>query len=159
LDISIRNHPGRETQITVTEASYVDWEYPKDAFDLAVSNQTMHHFLPGKKTEIYRKILGALKPGGSYIEGDFIVDDSLAEQYKARYKRLTANLPKTADSGAYHIDIPLTVETQKKLLQDAGFGSVEVLADATKAEWSYAVLRATKTEESRSGQIRQVRLA
>jgi tRNA (cmo5U34)-methyltransferase len=145
LDLLLRNHADRQEQITVVEASYVDWAYPEGAFDLVVSNQTMHHFLPEKKVEIYRNILGALKPGGSYIEGDFMVDAALAEEYGARYERLTAG---KAEAGEFHIDVPLTVETQKKLLREAWFGAVEVLADDIKAERSYAVLRATKVFKS-----------
>jgi tRNA (cmo5U34)-methyltransferase len=104
----------------------------------------MHHFWYDEKLAIYRKILGALKPGGSYIEGDFMVDEIHAEQYKKRYEQLTANLQEKAKAGEYHIDIPFTLETQEKLLLEAGFGAAEVLASDIKEEWSYGVLAAAK---------------
>jgi hypothetical protein len=53
----------------------------------------------------------------------------MAEQYRQRYKIITANLPDKAKAGEYHIDIPCTLDVQKKLLQEAGFCSVEILDD------------------------------
>ena len=130
LNLLLKNHPDSHDRITLIEASYIDWAYPSSAFDFVVSNMTMHHFWPEEKIGIYRKILSTLKPGGAYIEGDFILKDKLmAEQYKRRYEIITANLPDKVKPGEYHIDIPCTLEVQKGLLQDAGFKSVEVLDD------------------------------
>jgi len=144
LDLLLKNHPGSHDRITVIEASYIDWTYPSSTFDIVVSNMTMHHLWPEEKVEIYQKILKTLKPGGAYIEGDFIVkDDLMAEQYRRRYEIITANLPDKAKAGEYHIDIPCTLEVQKKLLQDAGFSSVEVLDDNIN-RGSGAILRARK---------------
>ena len=129
LDLLLKNHPGSHDRTTIVEASYIDWLYPKDAYDIVVSNMTMHHLWPEEKIDVYRKILSTLKEGGVYIEGDFIVDDLMAEQYRRRYEIITASLPDKAKAGEYHIDIPCTLEVQKKLLRDAGFSSVEVLDD------------------------------
>ena len=129
LDLLLQNHPGSHDRITIVEASYIDWLYPKNVFDIVVSNMTMHHYWPDEKIKVYRKILGSLKTGGSYIEGDFIVDAIAAELYKRRYELITANLPDKTKAGEYHIDIPFTLEVQEKLLLDAGFSSVEVLDD------------------------------
>ena len=94
--------------------------------------------------EVYPKILSTLKPGGTYIEGDFIVhDDLMVEQYKRRYEIITANLPDKAKAGEYHIDIPCTLEVQKKLLQDAGFNPIEVLDDNIN-RGNGAILKARK---------------
>ncbi|MDR1691913.1 MAG: GNAT family N-acetyltransferase [Oscillospiraceae bacterium] len=143
LDLLLKNHPGRHRQITVVEASYVTWAYPDSAFDIVVSNMTMHHFGEREKIAIYRKILGSLKPGGFYIEGDFMVDAIAARQYKRRYEIITANLPEEAQPGQYHIDIPFTIEVQKNLLKEAGFNTVEVLRDDIN-HGSGAILKAGK---------------
>jgi RimJ/RimL family protein N-acetyltransferase/ubiquinone/menaquinone biosynthesis C-methylase UbiE len=100
LDLLLKNHPSSHDRITIIEASYIDWTYPENAFDIVVSNMTMHHLWPEEKIEVYRKILSTLKPGGSYIEGDFIVkDDLMAEQYRRRYEIITENLPDKAKAG------------------------------------------------------------
>ena len=143
LDLLLKNHPERHDRITIIEASYIDWQYPSSAFDIVVSNMTMHHLWPEEKIEVYRKILSTLKPGGVYIEGDFIVDDMMAEQYRRRYEIITANLPDKAKAGEYHIDIPCTLEVQKKLLHDVGFSSVEVLDDNIN-RGNGAILKARK---------------
>ena len=144
LDLLLKNHTGSHDRITVIEASYIDWPYPENTFEVVVSNMTVHHLWPEEKVEVYRKILSTLKPGGSYIEGDFIVkDDLMAEQYRRRYEIIVANLPDKVKAGEYHIDIPCTLEVQKKLLQSAGFSSVEVL-DNNINRGNGAILKAGK---------------
>jgi tRNA (cmo5U34)-methyltransferase len=146
LDLLLSNHPGDHGRITVVEASYFDWEYPEKAFDIATSHATMHHFYPEEKIEVYRKILSALKPGGAYIEGDFILGDALlAEQYRRRHEAITTGLSKTAKaSGEYHVDLPLALDVQIRMLQKAGFGLVEVLEDETKFDGGRVILKAIK---------------
>lgn len=129
LDLLLKNHPDMRENITIVEASYVDWQYPENAFDIVVSNMTMHHLWPEEKAKVYSKIFNTLKNGGEYIEGDFIVNDLMAEQYRRRYDTIIENIPGEIKAGEYHIDIPCTLEVQLKLLQNAGFNSVEVLYD------------------------------
>ena len=170
LDILLKNHPNSHDRITIIEASYTDWTYPEALYDIVVSNMTMHHLWPDEKINVYRGVLGALKPGGFYIEGDFIVDGNLAKIYRRRYEVIAASLAGKANPGEfdrsdlgefdkpgpgefdrldpgefvspdpggitkpkpgeYHIDIPETLETQIKLLHDAGFSDVNVLDDS-----------------------------
>jgi tRNA (cmo5U34)-methyltransferase len=132
LDLLLKNHPDSHDRITAVEASYLDWEYPDNAFDIVTSRAMMHHLWAEEKTEVYRKILKTLKPNGVYIENDFMVDAIAAEQYRRRYEIITANLPNRATAGEYHIDVPLTLEVQEKLLWDAGFSSIVVLENDIK---------------------------
>ena len=132
LELLSDNHPDNHDRITTIEASYLDWSYPETAYDIVVSNMTMHHLWPDEKIEVYHKIHSTLKPDGCYIEGDFTMDDIGVEQYKRRYEMITASLPQKAESGEYHVDIPCTVETQIKLLHDAGFNLVEILHEINR---------------------------
>ena len=127
LNLLMSAYPDNHDRITVAEASYIDWTYPESLYDIVVSNMTMHHLFPDEKTTLYRKILSSIISGGCYIEGDFTVDAIAVEQYRRRFEIITANLPDKAQPGEYHIDIPCTVETQEKLLQNAGFKSVEII--------------------------------
>lgn len=144
LDLLLKNHPDTHNRITIVEASYLDWEYPDDTFDIVASRATMHHLWVEDKVKAYRNILKTLKPGGFYIENDFMVDATAAEQYRRRYETITANLPSKAKAGEYHIDIPFTLEVQEKLLRDAGFSSVEVMDNEIKSRASSATLKARK---------------
>lgn len=143
LELLLYNHPLSHQRISVVEASYLDWAYPEAAFDIATSNMTMHHFWEEEKIGVYKKIADALKPGGIYIEGDFIVNAILAKQYKQRYERIIGSMPDNPKAGEYHIDIPFTIETQKRLLHSAGFSRVEVLAVDTN-HGKGAILKASK---------------
>lgn len=143
LELLRKNHPHRRHQISIIEASYTDWAYPAAAFDMAVSSMTLHHLRQEEKTAVYRSVLRTLKPGGVYIESDFMVNAVLAEQYRRRYEQITGALPEKAGAGEYHIDIPLTVEAQRSLLLDAGFRNVEILSDKIN-HGNGAILRAGK---------------
>lgn len=142
LDILRRNYAERAAQITTVQGSYADWAYPQQAFDCALSTYSLHHFLPERKTDIYRDILGTLKSGGCYIEADYMVREAQMEEALQEYHRRMAQLG--GDSGDYHIDIPFTPEVQRGLLRDAGFVSVEITLDLLDSEWTAAVLRADK---------------
>ena len=118
-----RTYRDRMDQITLIRDSYMTHPLGEARYDYAVSVQSLHHFLPKEKTAIYRNIYNALKKGGVYVEGDFVVDEAEAQEYLKSYHAHMAQ----GDEGLYHLDIPFTLETQIGLLQDAGFGSVEVL--------------------------------
>jgi SAM-dependent methyltransferase len=143
LALLLKNHADSHDKITVIEASYLDWQYPDETYDVVVSNMTMHHLWADEKTGVFRKIYGTLKPGGCYIEGDFFVDEITVEQYRRRYDVITAGLPGKARPGEYHIDIPCTVETEAELLRNTGFKPVEVL-NSNINRGNGAILRAIK---------------
>ena len=143
LDLLLKNHPDNHNRITIIKASYIDWIYPENAYDIVVSNMTMHHLWPDEKIGVYREIRNAINPNGCYIEGDFMVDAFAVKQYQRRYEIITSYLPDKAAPGEYHIDIPCSVITQVGLLRDAGFGSVEVLCESIN-RGNGAILQARK---------------
>ena len=67
LDCLRRKHP--EKNLTLLEASYFDADFGVEAFDAAVSFETMHHFSHAEKIGLYAKICRALRPGGRYKIG------------------------------------------------------------------------------------------
>lgn len=144
LDLLIENHRQHLNQIAVVEASYVDWAYPKEAFDLVISSNTMHHFWETEKVGIYKKVLSCLKPGGAYIENDFIVDEWWERQYRKRYNLFVDVLGRTPKGGEFHIDIPFTIKRQTRLLVEAGFKDVVVLDDNVQPNWSTAILKSVR---------------
>lgn len=133
------NYKDRLSQITIVQASYVDWQYPAATFDYALSVNTMHHFLVPKKVDIYQKILGALKPGGAYIEADYMVDAERMDRGLKNYHKILAENSGALD-GAYHLDIPFTPDVQQRLLLQAGFGCVHTHLERIQAQWSGAIL-------------------
>ncbi len=94
-------------------------------YDAAVSFQTMHHFTYEEKAGLYRRIYDAVRPGGIYIECDYMVTDPKEEAfYFAENSRLRAEAGAKMDE-YYHYDTPLTVQHQMQLLKEAGFIETE----------------------------------
>jgi len=144
LALLVKKHSDRLDCIKTVEASYLDWAYPVGVFDIAVSSQTMHHFLPQQKIEVYRNLYRSLKSGGFYLENDWYVDDVTAEQYRRQFESAMSTLPAYVNAGEYHIDIPFTIEAQKELLAKAGFHTVEVLESHIRVYGSGGILKAGK---------------
>ena len=114
-----------DKHITLINASYFDCDLGVAVFDAAVSFQTMHHFSHEDKIALYTRIREALKPGGCYIECDYMITDQAAEElHYAENHRLRAEL-EIPDGEFYHYDTPCTIENQITMLLAAGFGSAE----------------------------------
>ncbi len=123
LDQLRQKHPGRE--MTLICGSYFDVDFGLAQYDCAVSFQSLHHFTPEEKLGLYRRVFRALRPGGVYIECDYMVEDPTLEAfYFAENARLRAE--QGIDPAAFaHYDTPLTVEHQLELLRRAGFSDVK----------------------------------
>lgn len=106
--------------LRLIQGSYLEVELGKEAFDAAVSVETMHHFTHGEKRPLYRRIWQALKPGGIYVETDYTAPcQEYEEHFFAEYERLRAEQGR--GEGAFHYDRPCTVEHQIQFLREAGF--------------------------------------
>ena len=134
-------------RVEIAQGSYLTMPFRAGGFDCVVSVQTMHHFTPDVKLGLYTRIAHALKAGGMYIEGDYVVppdeERSLLARYAETVKSLRANGTIGVDElvdGKYHIDIPLSVQSQVAILRQAGFADVEVVFEQGAA----AVFRAVK---------------
>jgi tRNA (cmo5U34)-methyltransferase len=122
----------RSDQLTVIATSYLALAIEPARWDHIVSAMTMHHLTYGEKLRLYRAIRRGLKPGGSYIEGDYVVSREEAAEHLARYQQFRREHPGVAD-GAYHVDIPFCIETQLELLSTAGFSEADVVWQAGAA--------------------------
>ncbi len=123
-----KKYPDRNLELH--QMSYFDYDFGTRRFDAAMTVMTLHHYTHAVKTELYRRILTALRPGGVYVECDFMippgevpdpqaVEDSLFAEY-ARLKREQG----LSDREEYHFDTPCTEENQIKMLRAAGFINV-----------------------------------
>lgn len=125
LDKLLEKHGDKQLQLI--NASYFDHAFGKTKFDAAVSFESLHHFSPEAKASLYAKIYAALKAHGCYIECDYMVlDQAEADRLAAENRALRAR-DGIAEDEYYHFDTPCTVDTQIRLLQAAGFQSVEMV--------------------------------
>ncbi len=116
----------RLNQITLIQKSYLTLPLGKDVYDYIVSVMALHHLLPDPKRKLYRRIKKALRPKGKYIEGDYIVTPEKEKQFLNSYYELCQSNQDIKD-GTHHVDIPFSLDTQKRILTEAGFSGVEVL--------------------------------
>lgn len=114
----------------------------KSKYEVILSSMTMHHFFIHEKRKIYRKVFDAVKSGGIYIEGDYMVSPDAEVAALARYFEQAENCV-GAEIGKFHLDIPFTVEKQIMLLKSVGFESVRVIYRTT----TNAVLVASKPKK------------
>lgn len=113
-------------QITPIQESYLKLHFNEKYYDYIVAVMTLHHLLPDTKRDLYQRISNSLKSGGIFIEGDYIVSKEEEQWFLSEYKEI-ANKNDAVTNGSHHIDIPLSLETQKHLLMDAGFSNIDII--------------------------------
>ena len=125
LDALRRKFP--EQSMTLIRGSYFDVPFGTEAFDAAVSVESLHHFTKEEKLPLYQKLRTALKPGGYFILTDYFALSEEEERFRrAELLRLKTE-QRISDGAIYHYDTPLTVDHETEALICAGFASVTVL--------------------------------
>lgn len=120
-----RKFANRMDQITLIEASCLEWPDGLRDFDHVVSILTVHHFPPATKVGIYAAIRSALGIDGSYVEGDQSGTPEHDTDTMATFSGWIAKLP-DGERGAWNYDVTLSVGANQSLLREAGFTSFEV---------------------------------
>ncbi|MCL1912442.1 MAG: class I SAM-dependent methyltransferase [Eubacteriaceae bacterium] len=102
-------------------ADYMEYSFGDGVYDCAVSFESLHHLSHSEKLGIYKKIYSALKTGGIYAEGDYMVE-TLHEELNFLEEGRALREERGAETGELlHIDIPFAISTQLSLLGKAGF--------------------------------------
>ncbi|MBD5485305.1 MAG: class I SAM-dependent methyltransferase [Lachnospiraceae bacterium] len=113
--------------LTTVCQDYFQYDFGYGKWDAVISFESLHHFLPERKKELYRKICSSLKESGVFILGDYIACCNEEEELLRNVylkKREQSDVP---DNCYVHFDIPLTLEHEKEVLQSAGFLIEKVL--------------------------------
>ena len=116
-----------DKRLTIVCQDYFQYNFEYNRWDAVISFESLHHFLPDCKKELYHKIYNSLKDGGIFLLGDYIACcDEEEKLLRSEYlkKRKQSAIP---DNCYVHFDIPLTLEHEKKLLQEVGFLVEKVL--------------------------------
>lgn len=119
----LANYKGYDVAVVCKD--YFKYEYTENMFDCVVSVMSFHHFPKEQKTILYSKILRTLKPGGVFINCDYMVhskeeEAACLEEYENK-KRATDK-----EFIEFGFDIPCAVETEKDILKSVGFADVLV---------------------------------
>ena len=116
-----------EKELTLICGSYFDVPFDENAFDAAVSVESLHHFTKDEKIPLYTKLCKSLKDNGYFILTDYF---ALTDEDEQAFRNELLRLKKEQgidNNEFYHYDTPLTVEHETEALLQAGFSSVEVL--------------------------------
>ena len=125
LGVLKQKHPNQD--LTLINANYFDYDFGIEWFDAIISFQTMHHFSHEQKIQLYSRIYSALKPGGKYIECDYMVIEQKDEDYNFKESVRIRNEQNITDGEFYHYDTPCTIDNQLKMLRLAKFEKVEMV--------------------------------
>ena len=120
--------------------SYFDVPFGENAFDAAVSVESLHHFMRDKKLGLYKKLHEALKENGYFILTDYFAE---SEELETEYFNNLAEIKLAeglSEDEFFHYDTPLTVDHEIEILKEAGFSKVEKL-EKWESTWT---LRSTK---------------
>ena len=116
-------HPDKALHLICSD--YFAVELGAQAFDCALSVESLHHFSHARKLDLYRKLHAALVPGGCYIECDYMVDTQAEEDFFLQENARLRQAQGLDADGFFHYDTPFTVDNQMALLRQAGFSRVE----------------------------------
>ena len=125
LDVLKQKHPSKD--LTLIHASYFDYDFGVERFDAVISFQTMHHYSHEQKIKLYSRVYSTLKPGGRYIECDYMVIDQKDEDFYFKENERIRKEQNIPVSEFYHYDTPCTIDNQLKMLSIAKFEHVEMV--------------------------------
>ncbi len=137
LERLLAKHP----EVKLICGDYFQEELGEAAYDCAVSFESLHHFDGEKKRGLYTKLCRALKPGGCFIEADYIAcceEEERLLMEACRRKRERERIP---EERFVHFDTPLTAEHEMEALRQAGFIKVEMTASIEGASFIRAFRR------------------
>ena len=114
-------------QIQLIKDSFLYYKIKESYYDYIISVWALHHLTYEKKLKLYKKIYYGLKENSYYIEGDYIVSEIEEESFINKYQEQMSRLKGKEAEGDYHIDIPFSIKTQKKILLEANFNDIEII--------------------------------
>lgn len=127
LDKLLEKHSDK--RLTIVCQDYFHYDLGVSRWDCVISFESLHHFLPERKKELYQKIFNSLKEDTLFLLGDYIAcceeeEELLRSVYLEKRKKFAV-----PENCFVHFDIPLTLEHELELLQNAGF-IIEKILDA-----------------------------
>lgn len=134
--------------LTLVQADYFRHDFGEGCFDAAVSFETLHHFTAEKKKKLFAKICRSLKPGGVYLECDYIAKTPEIEKLCFDECQRRRNRDGVAPETFVNFDTPLTLEHEMQALREAGFLEVELVGFLPGDDHT-AMIRAAAGKECR----------
>lgn len=125
LDRLLEKHGDKK--LTVVCQDYFQYDFGANQWDGVISFESLHHFLPEKKGQLYEKIYHCLKDGGIFLLGDYIACCQEEEDLLRKTCLEKRQAYGISEDIFIHFDIPLTLPHEEALLRKAGFAQVRAV--------------------------------
>ena len=129
---TLRERPFAD-QVTFVVGDFFETDFG-DGYDAMISTSALHHFAPEDKIRLYRKVYGALRPGGLFLNSDKTAPDPAAQE--EGFRQLAEDPHRWA-----HMDTPLTIGAECTVLEQAGFRVMRVAPMPNANYYLYAAVR------------------
>ena len=122
--------------LTLIHGSFLEQDLGARGYDAVVSVMALHHWGPTVKAALYRRVFLALRPGGVFVNGDFVVSQGTDQvDIPDLSVQAVADQPHQL-----HLDFPMSPQQELSLLRSAGFSASEIAFHSPRA----CVFRARK---------------
>jgi len=112
--------------LRLIQGSFFDTDFGGE-FDFVLSTYALHHFNEHEKLVLYQKTHAALKPGGTFLFGDYTVPSQELQQEFFESSITLRARHGIGNDEICHIDTPFTTDCETSLMKRAGFTSVRVV--------------------------------
>ena len=116
-------------KLSLIQGSYFDVPFGENAYDAAVSVESLHHFTAGQKEALYRKLHAALGDNGRFVLTDYFAESEELEKEYFQNLKLLKEEQGLPENEFFHYDTPLTVDHEIQVLRQAGFADVQILKE------------------------------
>lgn len=118
-----------DRDIKIVAGDYFTADFGSEPYDAVITSMSLHHWKPDEKRRLYPRFFEVLKPGGTYIENDYMLAEGKPADLAAEEARLLAEREELdrENPGMTHVhfDLPATVPSEMQRLREAGFADVQ----------------------------------
>jgi len=119
-ELAAKKRPWSDRLRTI-QGSFLEADLGDSEYDSVLSVMALHHWVPEVKLDLYRRIRRALVRGGAFINADYIAPEEESAERLATFAAEGRDIRHDL-----HIDLPLTIETEHRLLCEAGFAETSI---------------------------------
>jgi len=119
-ELARKNRPWRR-QLRLITGSFLEIDFGCSSYGAVISCMALHHWTPHVKFDLYRRIRNSLRPEGVFVNGDYIASEESSTRRLAEFAS-----SQTGERHQRHIDLPLSPNLEKELLERAGFREIRL---------------------------------
>ena len=116
-----------DRRLNLIRGSYFDVPFGENAYDAAVSVESLHHFTAEQKESLYIRLHAALNKNGCFVLTDYFAESEEQEKELFRNLKQLKQEQGLPEDEFFHYDTPLTVEHESEALRKSGFSEIRIM--------------------------------